>query len=160
MWNEAQACIQIASKHCVLNNVPSEQTHPAVPLHCRTYRGCRWGTMFRCRFKVSDGYRCAHITSSTLSDRWRQQRRHSDGSEAERSRGKWSRDDGVGKKKKKEETRAEEMELRRETECGRKRGDRGREDKLLTKSLLVSWRQWRVQRVISAHLTESVYSDD
>lgn len=42
------------------------------------------------------------------------------------------------KKKKKEETRAEEMELRRETEFGRKRGDRGREDKLLTKSLLVS----------------------
>lgn len=30
------------------------------------------------------------------------------------------------------------MELGRETEFGRKRGDRGREDKLLMKSLLVS----------------------
>lgn len=160
MWNEAQACIQIASKHCVLNNVPSEQTHPAVPLHCRTYCGCRWGTMFRCRFKVSDGYRCAHITSSTLSDRWRQQRRHSDGSEAERSRGKWSRDDGVGKKKKKrgDEGGGDGAETRDGVWKEERRP--GREDKLLTKSLLVSWRQRRVQRVISAHLTESVYSND
>ena len=118
---------------------------------------------FRCRFKVSDGCRCAQITSSTLSDRWRQQRRHGDGSEAERSRGKWSRDDGVEKKKKKKGDEGGGAGAGTTDGVWKEERRPGREDKVLTKSLFVSWRQWRVQRVISAHLTESagdLYSND